>query len=292
MQLRQDDRDHFNEQYLLVQEFKNLPYKDEVDQYLTLNQGLKFSTGELLYAMNSINLIVHVASKMTKKTDSFTPPQKDIEKLCKIAGIDCTGKNQGRHNEIVVLSLLCYNVNTRCFRKRGAALLVSKGQELMETVRRFSGDTEFEGAEASQLQQSVLTDLLPMCQRSLRRTLDLYDTVTGSVSGNARAGTGQTTFRRLLICMLAISEIPAADLDEALFAQFVAHVTQNPLDYAKLHLMFTRSVGIGPHEIAKFLTDFNVYRKACTRQSAGAQGLPPSQPPPPPPPPPATPPPA
>jgi hypothetical protein len=281
----QDDRDHFNEQYLLVQEFKNLPYKDEVDQYLTLNQGLKFSTGELLYAMNSINLIVHVASKMTKKTDSFTPLQKDIEKLCKIAGIDCTGKNQGRHNEIVVLSLLCYNVNTR-FRKPGVdALLVSKGQELMETVRRFSGDTEFEGAEASQLQQSVLADLLPMCQLSLQRTLDLYDTVTGSVSG-------QTTFRRLLICMLAISEIPAADLDEALFAQFVAHVIQNPLDYDKLHLMFTRSVGIGEHEIAKFKTAFNVYRKACTQQSAGAQGLPPSQPPPPPPPPPATPPPA
>ena len=70
-----------------------------------------------------------------------------------------------------------------------------------------------------------------MCQRSLRRTLDLYHTVIGSVSGNAKTGTGQTKLRRLLICMLAISEIPESDLDASLFAQFVARVTQNPPVY-------------------------------------------------------------
>ena len=110
---------HFDQQYLQLQEFKSLPLREETEQFLKLNSGLSLSHGEQLFPMNLINPIVYVANKVTKKSDTFAPPQQEIEELCRIGGLPCTGKDMGRQNEIVMLAHLFFNV---VFRRPGAAL--------------------------------------------------------------------------------------------------------------------------------------------------------------------------
>ena len=290
LQKGEGDIEHFDEQYLSVQEYKNLGIKDEIDQYLRLNSGLKFSPGELLFAMHSINPVVDVCYKMTKKTDAFIPPMEQITLLCKIMGKECTGKNQGRHNEELVLSLLSYNTLFRIRGKSGVKddhFAVSAADTLVQTVRKYSGEVELDTLSDPQPQP-----LLPRFVRILNRTLDLYAELK-----NYLGKTKVTEFRLLIICIMAIAEIPEAKLNPPLFAKFMDNLSNHPTSFdqgtrkkgaksvsgQKLHDILTSSYGqIKEKTIVHFLSAYETFYSREVSQGPGPSSLPPPPPPPPP----------
>ena len=182
-----------------------------------------------------------------------------------------------------MLAHLFFNVE---FREPRAALATCKGEAFVATVAAFSGRAELEAACNPQPQP--LLAQLPKFVRILRRTLDLYNAVSGPAgdAAKARATTGQTDFRRLVTCELAIAAIPEAELDAALFAKFVADVNRNKRD-TKLHHILTSNAGIDQESIEHFVASYRLYVQQAGPGASAVPPAPPNTPTSPPPPPPA-----
>lgn len=216
-------------------EFKNLPLKDEVECYIQLNSGLPFSPGEKLHATHSCNPITKLAVKIVKTAGT----EDLIKEFCKIAGKECSGKDEGRKNELLVAVYLIFHLH---FREPGAPIVITMAHQFVDTVKTFNEDSEWQ--DTQKYNGKTFDDCKDEVLADFRRLKRLYDAVSGpspvlppgtppppaplGANGDARCLTGMTSFRRLHICMLAVAECPEGELDEVLFAKFVVDVNQKP----------------------------------------------------------------
>ena len=242
VQLSSERQRHFDEQFVSVQEHNNLNLHDEINLYRGLNANLALSDGEQLFSARLINRVVFAADKVAKQLDKGMMTQ-----LCKIVGRDA---GKGRHNEVLVLSLIFYNVY---YREQHDPLATSMCQTFLAMMRRFDGATLGDG------DKKKIEDDLPDLMLLIGRALELYE----SSSGIAGA---ETKFRRFILCMVAMAAVPSQDLDAALYGDFVAKIVLKRDDFSQI---FTSKHQIQPNFIADFRCKFNAFIKAArARQRA------------------------
>ena len=233
-QLSVKDQEVFKTRKLQVTEYKGLPLRDEVEIYVRFNSGLAFSWGERLYATRQINPVTKLAEKVVQTADNDM-----ITSLCKIMGKDCTGEGYGRKHELLVLVFLVYHLH---FRKSGEPIIPAMAENFVDAICKFNKEDENFERDGKTLDEWKDRALL-----LLRRTLDLYTSVSNgpspgippsplqtSINTKAKKLAGQTDFRRLVICVLAIAEIPEEELVPERVSRFVHEVHSQPEAFEQL----------------------------------------------------------
>ena len=270
-QLPPEDQEVFKTRKLQVTEFKLLPLKDEVEIYLRFNSGLPFSLGERLYATRHINPVTKLADKIVQTADIDM-----IRTFCKIMGKDCTGKGHGRKHELLVQVFLVYHLY---FRKSGEPIIPAMAETFVDAICKFNKENEDLAKGHFERDGKTLDECKDRALLLLRRTLDLYTSVSNgpspgtpplppqtSINAKAKKLAGQTDcrrlvkqtdFRRLVICVLAVAEIPEQELDPERFSRFVqealvAHSQPEAgKDVVRLHHILTSNQNLRGHDIQR-----------------------------------------
>lgn len=221
-----------------MQEFKGLSLKSEIEIYTKLNSGTQFTSGEKLYASHSLNPVTKLAKIMTEKMSS--DDDDTIDQLCKIVGKDNTGDKKGRKNETLVAAFFIYHLDAS-FRKCGEAIIVTMGETFIDKINTFNKD------ELAKETTADLDKSKDEMMNLLHRTLDLYTKLSGDKETTSRpyakSLTGTTPFRRILICLLAVADIP--HLDAALFKTFLTDLHSNSAsDYKDFDFVLKDSSGV------------------------------------------------
>jgi hypothetical protein len=209
------DQEHFNDQNLVVQEYKNVIIKDEVDIYIMLNSGMPFSPGEKLAAMQHINDLVKVSAELVRHSPKL------MQSICKEMALPTSGKDQGRKNELLAACFCAYNVH---YRKNAAPgrgrvpMAVSMKEQFVQAVCDLKDNDRLCKLQKNKtaIEQAVL-----QLEALVARVLELYNSVANLDDGcsSRKRIHGQTPFRRMVMCLLAVSEIE--DLDSESFRAFV-----------------------------------------------------------------------
>jgi hypothetical protein len=215
-ELPQADQDHFNNQDLQILEFKDIPIKEEIGVYIKHNSGLAFSLGEKLAAMEPVNDMVKVASRVISGMQAS--PSLSFDTLSRILKKEDAGKDGGRKNELVVATFLVYNLH---FRKAlsgsphlpAPGCFANLGDRFVEAIDRLSGCDAV--AVPDNQVDAVCADVVSKVERAAA----LYAHVTGEDAAGARTRTGQTPFRRLVVCIMAVVDVP--DLSPDRFKQLL-----------------------------------------------------------------------
>jgi hypothetical protein len=244
---------------LHVLEFKDLPLKDEVDNYIKLNSGLAFSHGEKLYATQSFNPITQLAIKITKSSCNWDPPKDEIDQICKIVG---AGRSSGLKSDILVTAYLTYNLK---FRKLGDPIATTMAENFVQTVCAFNKDAEYKDTASPEIGEQSRDTVVEL----IRRTLNLYTTMSTIVSDPSRfdvfisrdvkSVTGQTDFRRFVMCCLAVAEIPNDKLDAEVFTRFVSDVHHSTATFkngTSLHRILTGDIHLKRAQIKKVVDGY------------------------------------
>ena len=200
-QLPADDREHFDDQTLQVLEYKNIPLKDEINVYMLLNSALPFSVGEKLAANRGINRLVLAAVQLLKH-----PQAKPLLDEARDALL---GEPVRRKNDVVVACLCAYNLH---FRDAASPFAASMREEFCEAVcRNKAFILDQEALDDAPLRPSDAGAVDDIAGR-LRSALALYRAATGDDGKKAAFDrTGQTQFRRMLVCLMAAAEMPHAE---------------------------------------------------------------------------------
>lgn len=203
---------HFDSMQLWVMEYQGLSLKNEVEIYMQLNSGLTFTAGERLHATRRFNPITRLADAMIEdaQNDTLHP----INQLCAVR-MDCGGKHRGRKNELLIMS---YIMHQCIYRMTGDEIQTALTEAFIEAVCDWNKDS------AKAMKDFLLRGGKTLDQKKeevmsiLRGILELYNALS------AVTISGQTDWRRLVICVLAVAE----KLDLTAFAKFVADVVARP----------------------------------------------------------------
>ena len=201
-QLPEQDQDHFNSRKLQVMEFRNLPFKDEVNFFIQLNSGLELSIGERLNATTSCNPATKVADLVVKEQ----VVEDDVKMLTKMLGKDPTN---GRKDDLLALSFF---VMIMFFRKPEDAVNLTIADTFLKDVCKLNEGAEWNPSKTHN--GKTLDELKNEAIGLLKRTLNLYTAVARPKD--------QTDFRCLITCMLAVREIKEDDLRAETLSRLMA----------------------------------------------------------------------
>lgn len=260
-QLTEEDKQHFYSRKLQVMEFKNLPFKDEVDFFIQINSGLPLSPGERLHAISSCNPATKLADLVVKEPTA----EDDVMTLSRVAGKPSTGSEEGRKNELLIMTFFVF---TMIFRKRDDLVKLTTADTFLHDVCKLNEEAEW--GDGRKLEGKSLAEHKVRVQGLLKRTLDLYK--------NVKRPDRQTDFRCLVTCMLAVLEIEEDKLRPELLSTLMARTGNAHLD----RIFKNTSRCLKPRDIKEF-------KEAYKEAYDGLSSCQPAPPPPPsgvPPPPP------
>ncbi len=106
-QLNEGEKEHFDDQDLQMLEYKQLPLKDEINQYIMLNSGLPFSLGEKLASVHQVNNIVKTAYRLIHFKADRT--MVIVNQMCSVLKRD-SATHKGRKNELLIATFCAYNL--------------------------------------------------------------------------------------------------------------------------------------------------------------------------------------
>jgi hypothetical protein len=264
------DQEHFNDQNLVVQEYKNVIIKDEVDIYIMLNSGMPFSPGEKLASMQHVNDLVKVSAQLVRHSPAL------MQAICKEMALPTSGKDEGRKNELLAACFCAYNVHYRKNAAPGGCrvpMAVSMKEQFVQAVRDLKDNDRLCRLQKNKtaVEQAVL-----QLEALLSRALELYISVTNLDDGcsSRKRINGQTPFRRMVMCLLAVSEI--RDLDSESFRAFVEAEAKPEL---RAHVAVSRLLTHGKHldagsieRIVQAYQGFVAGRRALPAPVAGPSG--------------------
>ena len=221
----------FHRRCMNVLIYSKLSLHDEIREYLSLNSGLPFSIGEKFGAVKKINVCVNVASLLQISTPDPKGFRKDdvarrygwshaelvrfyMKKILNVRDAD-------RMEDLHVLTICSWNL---WFRKLPSIsrsyLFINTTDSLLDLVARFDkAKTSIQDGDASCVEGSKIL-LKRLCE-----TKKLYDFMTGKIESEAKTRTGLTEYRRVFVCMLAVSEIE--DIDHEAFKLFIEKQAEN-----------------------------------------------------------------
>ena len=214
-QLPETDRQHFYSRKLQVMEFKNLPFKDEVDYYIKLNSALPLSWGERFYSTTSCNPVTKIADLVVKEHTT----EDDVKTLCKMLGSSRSLQAEaGRKSELLAVTVFVFNV---FFRDRGDPVILTIADNFMQEVFKLNEGTEWR--DSKKHKGKTLVEIKDKAVELLKRTLDLCKAVEQHQQGQqAQQQLLLTPFRRLVTCMLAVREIEEDQLSSELLWKLMA----------------------------------------------------------------------
>ncbi len=214
-QLPETDRQHFYSRKLQVMEFKNLPFKDEVDYYIKLNSALPLSWGERFYSTPSCNPVTKIADLVVKEHTT----EDDVKTLCKMLGSSRSLQAEaGRKSELLAVTVFVFNV---FFRDRGDPVILTIADNFMQEVFKLNEGTEWR--DSKKHKGKTLVEIKDKAVELLKRTLDLCKAVEQHQQGQqAQQQLLLTPFRRLVTCMLAVREIEEDQLSSELLWKLMA----------------------------------------------------------------------
>ena len=272
-QLPETDQEHFDAQSLQILEFKNIPISDEIGVYIKLNSGLPFSFGEKLAAMVSINDVVKVGSLLIN--GRHRPALPSFDTLSSILRKESSGKGCGRRNELMVSTFLAYNLHFRRALSRSlhgpdASFFTSLGERFVQAVCGLNG------CAAVAVPHGQVDAVCDEIAGLVGRVAALYAHVTSGDDVGARARTGQTAFRRLVVCMAAVTDIP--DLDPDLFKRLLETVPAGRDRAGRrsqaVRRLLTSPVALNSASIARIAEAYEALRlAAATAAGAAAAGV-------------------
>jgi hypothetical protein len=246
------DQEHFNKQLLVIQQYDSLPIRDEVDMYMKFNSGVSLSHGERLKAMLYVHDLVKVSYEFVKRFPD------SINEVCAALNLPTTGKEKGRNNELVGGCFCAFNLNMLDCRTLAApigglysraAMAVSAKEQFVQLVyelkdhHRLQNTTAAIKAAATQLEARV------------KKALEIYNALTNHEAPRHRIN-GQTSFRRMVVCLLAVSEIP--NLDHECFRAFMeAMAKSNSRCHAKVRRMLTSSEHLDAAAIKRIVEGYD-----------------------------------
>jgi hypothetical protein len=219
--LSDDEKEHFEDQDLQFLEYTNLPIKDEINQYIMLNSGLPFSLGEKLASVVQVNSVVKtdhiIASQVALHREEET--RDLIPKLCQILKKDSNAQ-KGRKNELLIATFCVYNLWFR-LKKLSTGHARDDAKPMFTTIaEQFVQVISEENIEESKVISRAEADVAAAEVLALmHRAMTLYHAITQGDSVGARKRTGQTDYRRMIVCLLAVADI--TDLDDDMFCKFV-----------------------------------------------------------------------
>ena len=200
-QLPEDDREHFDDQTLQILEYKNIPLKDEINVYMVLNSALPFSIGEKLAANRGVNRLVLAATHLLRSP--LARPLLDEARLALL------GEPSRRSNDVAVACFCAYNLH---FRDAASPLAGSMRDEFCDAVCRGRAFLLDQEAPDDAPLRPPDADAVADVAAKLRAALALYRAATGGDGKKAACDrTGQTRFRRMLVCLAAAAAIPHAE---------------------------------------------------------------------------------
>jgi hypothetical protein len=222
-QLDEVEKAHFDDQDMLMFEYKMLAMTEEIGQYIMINSGLPFSIGEKLSALHQVNSIVKTSHRLIR-AEQAREGSSLISNMCAILGKD-SGTQKGRKNELLIATFCAYNLFFRCKSMMNQPLedpqpmFTTLGEQFVQVISEKSTQESsvIPECDAEVIAAEVLT--------LMNKATHLYDTITQGDINGARRRTGQTEHRRMIICLLAVAEI--ADLDADVFSEFVASVHES-----------------------------------------------------------------
>jgi hypothetical protein len=199
-QLPETDKQHFYSRKLQVMEFKNLPFKDEVDYYIKLNSALPLSWGERFYSTTSCNPVTKIADLVSKEHMA----EDDVKTLCKMLGSSRSLQAEaGRKSDLLAVTVFVFHV---FFRDRGDPVILKIADNFMQEVFKLNEGTEWR--DSKKHKGKTLVEIKDKAVELLKRTLDLCKTVEQHQQRQqAQQQFLPTPFRLLVTCMLAVREI-------------------------------------------------------------------------------------
>lgn len=210
-QMPEEDQQHFISRKLQVMEFNDLPFKDEVDYYIKLNSGLPLSFGERLHSTTSCNPVTKVADLIVKEPLA----EESVQTLCRMLGKtrSLESEDKGRKNELLALTFFVFNMY---FRTRQDTVNFTIGDTFLQDVCKLNKEVEWRDSQMHN--DMTMVDIKDKAVKQLERTLDLCRTV--------ERPKGQTEFRCVVTCMLAVREIEENQLRAEFLSSLMAGNTQ------------------------------------------------------------------
>lgn len=257
-QLKEEDQEHFNSRKLQVMQFRNLPFKDEVEFFIQLNSGLPLSYGERLHATTSCNPVTKLADYVVKDGTA----QGDVEALCKHLRKGLTDGDEGRKNELLALSFFVFNM---IFRPREDPVKLTIADTFLLDMCKLNEEAEWK--DTRQHNGKTLVQHKDNVMGLLKRTLDLFNAVNRPE--------GQTPFRCVVFCMLAVREMEeAGSAEDGVRGEVMSRLMANPGD-ERLRKIFTGKIRVLQ------VKDIKRFVRAYTSLALQPSVLPPPPPPPP-----------
>jgi len=214
-QFTTEDKDHFHSRKLQVMEFRSLPFKDEVEFFIQLNSGLPLAPGERLHATTSCNPATKLADLVVRGTAA-----EDVKTLSKILRKPSTGGEEGRKNELLVMTFFVF---TMIFRKRDDPVKLTIADTFLQDVCKLNEEAEW--LDSRQVDGKTLDQHKDRVQGLLKRTLDLYKGVA-----DEKLPEGLTMFRCFVACMVAVLEIEEDKLRPEILSTLMASAGNVHLD--------------------------------------------------------------
>ena len=192
-ELSNQQREHFDKQVLYVHEYTNIQPQNEITIYKRLNSASLYITwGEKLDAARN-NKLVQVAIQLLGIPKNKVLVDEALSALL--------GEPVRRKNDLLVACFLAFNLH---FRNKRDPYMSSLKDHFYRTVCGSAALILEHGAPLPPLDAAVAA-----VAGKLRHALSLYRAATGCQGGRAAlTRTGQTDFRRMLICLVAPAEMP------------------------------------------------------------------------------------